>query len=83
MARLEEHQQVPLTTDERSDLRGLAHQHGVTPGIFARALLIYALDLIDTDPQIAATVAAEGAASAERSRAAASAAAVTRWGGRP
>lgn len=81
MARLEAHQQVPVTPQERAELRELAAAHGISPGIFARALLMHARSLIG-DPALAARIDAEKRASAVRSSEAAANAARVRWGGK-
>lgn len=82
MARLETHQQVPVTPQERAELRELAAAHGISPGIFARALLMHAWSLLG-DPDVNASIEAEKVATATRSSEAAAHAARTRWGGKP
>ncbi|GAB05019.1 hypothetical protein GII30_02580 [Gordonia amarae] len=79
MTRLETHQQVPVTPQERAELRELAAAHGVSPGIFARALLMHARGLLG-DPVLAARIDAEKRGRATRSSEAATTAARARWG---
>ncbi|WP_287004251.1 MULTISPECIES: hypothetical protein [Gordonia] len=78
MARLTEHQQVPLTPGERADLRETAAAHGISPGIFARALLLHARRLLG-DPALTQTITDEKTSAAKRSSDAAAAAAQQRW----
>ncbi|MBE7157893.1 MAG: hypothetical protein INR62_05590 [Rhodospirillales bacterium] len=79
MAELDAHQQVPVTEGERTELRQLAARYGVRPGIFARALLLYARDRLG-DKALNAVITAEQKASTERSSQAAVVAAQARWG---
>lgn len=79
MTRLTHNQNVPLTDDERADLRRAAAAHDVRPGIFARALLLYALARHGRDPALEDAIATEKDASSARASTAASAAAAKRW----
>lgn len=78
MPRLPARQQVPVTEGERTELRQLAARYGVRPGIFARALLLYARDRLG-DPALDSVIAAEQKASTDRASHAATTAAQARW----
>lgn len=71
-------QQVPLTEGELEALRAAASANHMSPGLFGRALLMWALEAIDADQLDAVTTDARAGAH-ERARAAGRAAVRTRW----
>ncbi len=71
-------QQVPLTEGERQALHAAAEQARTSPGLFSRALLMWALDTIESAELDAITAAARAGAH-ERAQAAGRAAVRTRW----
>ena len=75
-------QGVPMTHDELSGLRQLAREHGITPGLLARALLLWAVESIPPDDLAAAVDDARNQASARASAAGATAIAA-RWAATP
>lgn len=75
-------QGVPLTVDELDGLRGLARQHGLTPGLLARALLLWAAANIRPDDLVALVDEARDQA-AERASAAGATAIAARWAATP
>lgn len=81
-ASLSAKQGVPLTHDELDGLRRLAREHGITPGLLARALLAWAAANIPPD-DLAAIAAEARSQAAERASAAGSAAIAARWAATP
>lgn len=72
-------QTVPLTTEDRKRLRRAAAELEVSPGLLARALILYGLKHRD-DPEIAARIADEASAAHARASAAGKAAMEIRYG---
>jgi hypothetical protein len=81
MTKLDGRQLVPLTSDEAKQLRASAKAAGLSNGLFARVLILWALEHLD-DPDLIRELAAEREDSADRLSAAARAAATSRWSGR-
>lgn len=77
--KLDKKQQVPLTSDELDTVRTLARNSGITPGLFSRALFLYALDHI-SDPAVTAALGDAKAAAAQRLSAGGREAVAQRWG---
>ncbi|UEA60680.1 hypothetical protein LK459_07565 [Gordonia otitidis] len=75
-------QGVPLTVDELDGLRGLAREHGITPGLLARALLLWASQTIPPD-DLAAVVDDARDQAADRASAAGATAIAARWAATP
>ncbi|GAB2636070.1 hypothetical protein GCM10027169_00250 [Gordonia jinhuaensis] len=79
--RLTAKQVVPLTEEERAELRDMASAHEITPGLLARALLLRGMgELRSGDAMSLRAVAAEKIAAAKRITAGARAAVAQRWG---
>lgn len=75
-------QGVPLTVDELDGLRELAREHGITSGLLARALLLWASQNIRPDDLAdIATDALDQAA--DRASAAGATAIAARWAATP
>lgn len=81
MTKLDGRQLVPLTSDEAKQLRASAKAAGLSNGLFARVLILWALEHLD-DPDFSRLLDAELEASADRLSAAARTAAESRWAGR-
>ncbi|MFJ7619814.1 hypothetical protein ACIQYZ_13535 [Rhodococcus erythropolis] len=77
--KLTERQVVPLTSEDLAELRAAAESHGITPGLFARALVRHGLDNV---ADLADMVEAEKAEAAARVKAGAREAVAHRWGGK-
>ena len=75
-------QGVPMTHDELDELRRLAREHGITPGLMARALLLWANQNISPD-DLAALVDEARDQAADRARAAGATAIAARWAATP
>lgn len=71
-------QGVPMTAYELDELRQLARQHGLTPGLLARALLLWAVESIPPDDLADIVDEARDQASA-RASAAGTTAIAARW----
>lgn len=79
MATLDKHQAMPLTSEELEAFREAAKASAFTSGLFARALLRYALAHLD-DPAVLQAIADEKAAAAQRLSDGAKIAVAARWG---
>lgn len=78
--KLDTRQVVPLTSAELSELRQAAESHGLTAGLFARALLTRAVT--DMPDDVVAALADDAKAqAAARTSAGAREAIAQRWGG--
>lgn len=79
-ASLKEKQIVPLTCEERAALRDLTQESGLTIGLLARVLLVWAMDNIGDDA-LADLIRDERAEAKTRASRGARAAIAKRWGG--
>lgn len=79
MERLDSRQVVPLTGGDLQVLRDAATEAGLTPGLFARALIRWALENLTGDA-LAAAVEQERAEAIARTSAGARRAVAQRWG---
>lgn len=79
MDRLDSRQVVPLTASDLELLRDTATKAGITPGLFARALIRWALENLTGDA-LEAAVAQEQAEATARTSAGAKRAIAQRWG---
>lgn len=75
-------QGVPLTVGELDELRELAREHGITPGLLTRALLLWAAASIGPD-DLAALVDEARDQAAERASVAGATAIAARWAATP
>ncbi|MGI6795720.1 hypothetical protein [Gordonia sihwensis] len=77
--KLSERQVVPLTSEELEELREAAKVAEITPGLYSRVLVTYALGHRE-DPHLRLLVLGEQLAAADRTAAGARKAAEARWG---
>lgn len=76
---LKSKQQVPLSHEERQLLIDESRERGMTPGLLARALLLYGLDHMDSEPKIGEQIESEKFATKLRISDGARVAAQQRW----
>lgn len=76
---LDARQVVPLTSDDLDALRGAAETRAITAGLFARALVRYAMARLD-DPDLHAVIDAEKTEAKTRVSDGARRAVSQRWG---
>lgn len=74
-------QHAPLTDDEIEVIRSQATGHGISNGLLARALVLYAMDRID-EPDLVLQIEAEKEANQKRISDGAREAVQMRWDGR-
>lgn len=79
-ASLTEKQITPLTCEERAELRELTQKSGLSIGLLARVLLVWAMDNIGDD-ELANLIEQERAEAKARATHGARAAIAKRWGG--
>lgn len=72
-------QLFPLTAEERALIQQEAKDANITTGLFCRALILYALDRIDSDPAVHAALIDEKADARARTSAGAKRAIAVRW----